>query len=281
MRLSKWVLMACVAGIVLGGCGAKVRPLPESDGTEAASTLPNEAATDPSNEFSNEFGSPTCSPASNVDYFDFLKLNDITYYHEGANDIETDRLIGKQAGEVLFTMDNNACLGHRTVNGDAAYLPVGTKVFAMKGYKPDFRLIADGRIYQAVRNPNAKMVEDILDISGKVKAIIEENAEDGTDLGKLPSDQAKAFVGKVLKLAYIDPDQLVGKFGSAIRYFRVELTDGTKFRFAFGPESLGFSFGAVGTEEIGSLLSIEPSGLEPEAVQSSASPSDGNSRNDN
>lgn len=277
MRLSKWVLAVCAAATLLGGCGAKVQPSAESDGTEAASTLPHETAAGPS----NESGSPTCSPMANVDYFDFLKINDITYHHEGANDIDANRLIGKQAGEVLFTMDNNACLGHETVNGDAAYLPVGTKIFAMKGYKPEFRLIADGRIYQAVRNPNAKTVEDVLDISGKVKAIIEESAEDGTDLGKLPSDQAKAFVGKVLKLAYVDREQLVEKFGSTERYFRIELTDGTKFRFAFGPESLAFSFGAIGTEEIGSLLSVEPSGLDPEAVQSSTSPSDDKSRIDN
>ena len=57
----------------------------------------------------------------------------------------------------------------------AAFMPVGTRMYAVRGYRTDFRLAAvwNDRIflYQAWRNARAKVGGDLYDIDGRVQAI--------------------------------------------------------------------------------------------------------------
>jgi hypothetical protein len=57
----------------------------------------------------------------------------------------------------------------------AAFLPAGTRIYAVRGHSTDFRLAAvwkgDMFLYQAWRNPRAKMGRHLYDIVGKVRAI--------------------------------------------------------------------------------------------------------------
>jgi hypothetical protein len=63
----------------------------------------------------------------------------------------------------------------------AAFMPAGTRVYAVRGYATEFRLAAVWRdrvfLYQAWRNPRAKAGADVYDIAGKVRAIEVERGE--------------------------------------------------------------------------------------------------------
>ncbi len=75
--------------------------------------------------------------------------------------------------ECSFGEDTRGC--PYGVDAAAAFLPSGTRVYAVKGYPTNFRLAAiwSDRIflYQAWRNPRAKVGADLYDIAGKVRAI--------------------------------------------------------------------------------------------------------------
>jgi hypothetical protein len=61
------------------------------------------------------------------------------------------------------------------VDAGAAFLPAGTRMYAVRGYATDFRLAAAWRdrlfLYQAWRNPRARVGGDLFDIAGRVRAI--------------------------------------------------------------------------------------------------------------
>src|SRR5262245_14122034 len=72
-----------------------------------------------------------------------------------------------------FAEDRNGC--PYGVDAAAAFMPAGTKVYAVRGHATDFRLAALWRdrifLYQAWRNPRAKTGGKLYDIGGKVRAI--------------------------------------------------------------------------------------------------------------
>jgi len=57
----------------------------------------------------------------------------------------------------------------------AAFMPAGTRLYAVRGYATEFRLAAAWRgrlfLYQAWRNPRARVGGDLFDIAGRVRAI--------------------------------------------------------------------------------------------------------------
>src|SRR5204863_732985 len=61
------------------------------------------------------------------------------------------------------------------VDAAAAFMPAGTKMYAVRGYRTDFRLAAVWKdrifLYQAWRNTRAKVGGDLYDIAGKVRRI--------------------------------------------------------------------------------------------------------------
>jgi len=61
------------------------------------------------------------------------------------------------------------------LDAGAAFMPAGTRMYAVRGYATDFRLAAvvGDRIllYQAWLNPRAKVGGDLLDIAGRARAI--------------------------------------------------------------------------------------------------------------
>jgi hypothetical protein len=61
------------------------------------------------------------------------------------------------------------------VDGGAAFMPAGTRMYAVRGYATEFRLAAAWRdrlfLYQAWRNPRARVGGDLFDIAGRVRAI--------------------------------------------------------------------------------------------------------------
>lgn len=129
-----------------------------------------------------------------VDYIDFVRANGITYI--GGNYTADERLgrpitdadLGAEQFRVTRRLADSG--GSAESDGDAAFVPVGEPVYAVKGYAPMFRLAArrDGRLvlYEADTNPSAKLGRDLLDIDGKVRSIALISGRDGrTVLGRI------------------------------------------------------------------------------------------------
>jgi hypothetical protein len=61
------------------------------------------------------------------------------------------------------------------VDAAAAFMPAGSRMYAVRGYTTDFRLAAVWKdrifLYQAWRNPRAKVGRDLFDLAGKVRAV--------------------------------------------------------------------------------------------------------------
>jgi hypothetical protein len=75
--------------------------------------------------------------------------------------------------ECSFGEDTRSC--PYGVDAAAAFLPSGTRVYVVRGYPTNFRLAAIWKdrifLYQAWRNPRAKVGADLYDVAGKVRAI--------------------------------------------------------------------------------------------------------------
>ena len=75
--------------------------------------------------------------------------------------------------ECSFGEDTRSC--PYGVDAAAAFLPSNTRVYAVRGYPTNFRLAAVWKdrifLYQAWRNPRAKVGADLYDIVGRVRAI--------------------------------------------------------------------------------------------------------------
>jgi len=224
-RIGRITLLYLIAALLVPGCGAAERG---SDGCKAS-----------------------------IEWVDFLMLNDVMYHHndEGNRETAESPRIGEKLGEVAYKINGHACLDYVPKNGDAAYLPVGTPIFEVQGYKPEFRVAAGNRIYQVWRNPRAATMKDLLDIEGKVTRVALESGYDGSPIGDFDAEAASEFVRALLPLPYVGRDamneQIMHEPGV---FLRVHLSDGTSFRMVYYPKANAFSAGAFGTERLKELI---------------------------
>lgn len=123
------------------------------------------------------FGSPNTTSVQ-IDWVNFVKFNGITYLsgmvNAGRALQESD--LGPVFATVKKKLDGNVTdPTYHSQDGDAAFLDVGTSVYAVKGYLATFRLAAryNGQLtlFEADTNPQAKKGADLLDIGGKVRSI--------------------------------------------------------------------------------------------------------------
>ncbi|MGZ9586588.1 hypothetical protein [Paenibacillus marinisediminis] len=191
-----------------------------------------------------------------IDWIDFLMINDIKYHqkYDGTKAITTEQL-GNKVGEVAYMLDDHACTDYVSKNGDAAYLPVGTVIYELKGYKSEFRVVADNKIYEVAHNPNAKTVGELLDIEGKVAKVALESGNDGSPIGDFSEKASSEFVRELLPLSYVGYNAVYEKIKHESGVFlRVHLEDGTSFRMVYYPKANAFSAGAFGTERLNELI---------------------------
>ena len=124
---------------------------------------------------------PSGSPPYGLkpNYIDFVRVNGIEYvaalmFTPGR--ALTDSDLGPEQFRVKQTIAGGGFApDYNPVDGDAAFIPSGDPVYSVRGYSASFRLAArhDGklRLYEADKNPKAKLGADLLDIGGKVKGI--------------------------------------------------------------------------------------------------------------
>ena len=160
--------------------------------------------------------------------------------------------------ECSYGEDRAGCAFGR--DAAAAYMPAGTRVFALRGYRTDFRLAAvvGDRIflYQAWRNPRAKVGGRLFDVAGKVRSI---------DVGR--GGPTSAAPGPPAVLDATDTATLVDmiargpirpprarEFGEPRYWLTIWLADGTALVRPYFPASSELMDGVVVPPEFGRIL---------------------------
>ena len=144
--------------------------------------------------------------------------------------------LGPELFRVAFRLDGYAGFDYRSQDGDAGYLDLGTPVYAVKGYAPEFRLAtaSDGRVtlFEADTNPAAKVGADLLDIRGKVRSIGINDPEDGrTELASIGDPGTVQELVEMVLAAPVDQNR---RDHDGERYFiAFHLEDGTAVTRAF------------------------------------------------
>jgi hypothetical protein len=109
--------------------------------------------------------------------FDFVTFDGIDYIRwidEPGREL-TRADLGVEFGTVACSIGEDSRTCSYGVDAGAAFMPAGTRMYAVRGYATEFRLAAAWRdrlfLYQAWRNPRAKVGGDLFDIAGRVRAI--------------------------------------------------------------------------------------------------------------
>jgi hypothetical protein len=190
----------------------------------------------------------------NIDWVDFIKLNDITYLkvRQSITISENDLFL---YGEIKFNVAGNVNnSNYKIKNGDAAYLEAGTPVYSLTGYAPGFRLVAKENqaffIYEADSNPKAKNGSDLLDIGGKVAYISINSEIDGTT--ELAAIKEQTQVNDLIRMILEAPvDQESLKMGSERYFLEFHLNDGTTTKRSYWLDTELLSRGIQLPEEFG------------------------------
>ena len=138
--------------------------------------------------------------------------------------------------------DRRAC--EFGLDAAAAFMPAGTRMYAVRGYRTEFRLAAVWNervfLYQAWRSARAKVGSDILDIAGKVRAIEVQRGEPGSAGRGRPvrvsaADEVDALVRIVTGAEVRAPRPQA--FGAPRYWLTFWLTDGTTLGRPYFPDT--------------------------------------------
>ncbi|WP_040285117.1 hypothetical protein [Sporosarcina koreensis] len=194
-------------------------------------------------------------PDGEIEWADVLKLEDIRYasaWH-GPDDAMTVAP-GKELGTVRYMLADHACSNHKLRNGDCAFLPVGTEVFEAQGYKPEFRVMADGRLFEATDSPDAETLGDFIDIDGKVTRILFLD-QDERLRGELMEKEAAAFTEEYLQLSYEhDKDIADETTWDHALFVEFHLQDGTTYRTIYWMDENILGNDAYGTPAVKAIV---------------------------
>ena len=160
----------------------------------------------------------------------------------------TENHLGPELYRIAFRLDGYAGPFYHSQDGDATYLNPGTRVYAVSGYAPEFRLatIEEGKptLYEADTNPSARVGEDLLDIRGKVTAIDILNDDD--QMTVLATLDEEPTIRRLVDVALEAPVNQRNRDRDGPRYFLgLRLADRTSVVRAFWLESGELSRGIM------------------------------------
>jgi hypothetical protein len=202
------------------------------------------------------------APAEAQGILDFITFDEVHYLRwaeePGRALTRADLGIEFATVECSYGEDRAGCAFGR--DAAAAFMPAGTRVYAVRGYRTEFRLAAvvNERVflYQVWRNPRAKVGGDLFDIAGKVRAIDVQRGE-----------PTAAAPGKRVRVAAKDTEALVemmlrGRmrpprayaFGEPRYWLTIWLADGTTLGRPYFPRSSELMDGLVVPAEFGGIL---------------------------
>lgn len=193
---------------------------------------------------------------------DFVTFDDVHYLRwaeePGRALTREDLGIEFATVECSFAEDRRGCAFGQ--DAAAAFMPAGTRMYAVRGHRTDFRLAAvvNERIflYQAWRNPRAKVGAALFDIAGKVRLIDVQRGEPtpakpGTPI-RVGAKDTEALVDMILRGATRPPRAYA--FGEPRYWLTIWLTDGTTLGRPYFTESSELMDGLVVPAEFGRIL---------------------------
>ena len=142
----------------------------------------------------------------------------------------------------------------------AAFMPAGTRVYAVRGYRTEFRLAAvvNERVflYQVWRNPRARVGGDLFDVAGKVRAIDVQRGEPtpahAITPARIAAKDAETLVDMMLRGRLRPPRAYT--FGEPRYWLTIWLADGTTLGRPYFTETSELMDGLVVPAEFGSIL---------------------------
>lgn len=197
-----------------------------------------------------------------IDWVDFLKLDGIHYEPQalrglGRTTISEEQHCALHGVVEQHLADNITDPMYRSVDGDASFLPKGTKIYEIDGYAAWFRVAAETEgellLYEVADNPNATHGRDILDIEGKVTRISVNTEPSTLDERRALEDQAvvETLVGLMLDAPVVEVET---RSPGAAYPLVFHLTDGTTVRRVFWPSTGILGRGLQLPPEFGDLL---------------------------
>jgi hypothetical protein len=201
-------------------------------------------------------------PARAQGILDFITFDDVHYLRwaeePGRALTRADLGIEFATVECSYGEDRVGCAFGR--DAAAAFMPAGTRVYAVRGYRTEFRLAAvvNERVflYQVWRNPRAKVGGDLFDVAGKVRAIDVQRGEptpsNPSKPARVAAGDAAALVDMILRARVRPPRAYT--FGEPRYWLTLWLADGTTLGRPYFPESSEVMDGIVMPAEFGAIL---------------------------
>jgi hypothetical protein len=176
-----------------------------------------------------------------LDFVSFDGIDYVRWLDEPGREL-TRADLGVEFATVACSISEDARGCSFGVDAGAAFLPAGTRMYTVRGYAPEFRLAAAWRdrlfLYQAWRNPRARVGGDLFDIAGRVRAIDVERGggtrASGTAASPVPIREPRdveALAAMILRAAVRRP--AASATGAPRYWVTVWLADGTTLGRAY------------------------------------------------
>jgi hypothetical protein len=195
--------------------------------------------------------------------FDYITFDGIDYVRwpedPGRALTREDHALEFATIECSFGEDLRGC--PYGMDASAAYLPAGTRIYAVRGHTTSFRLaaVSQGRVYlyQAWRSARARTGGDLWAIAGKVRAIDVQRGQPAVGAPRTPKtitspSDVEALVEMIVRGAMRRPRAQA--FGDTRYWLTFWLTDGTVLERPYYPEGGELMGGVVVPAEFRALL---------------------------
>jgi hypothetical protein len=201
--------------------------------------------------------------ASAQSLFDFVSFDGVDYirFAEEPGRALTRADLGIEFATVECSIGEDARGCPFGTDAAAAFMPTGTRLYEVRGFRTEFRLAAVWRerifLYQAWRSPKAKVGADLFDIAGKVRAIDVQRGEPKSEVARRPSAvtspaDTEALINMILRGAVRRPSPHT--FGEPRYWLTLWLTDGTTLGRTYFPESSELMGGIVVPADFAKIL---------------------------
>jgi len=202
----------------------------------------------------------TAAAQALLDFVSFDGVDYIRFAEEpGRSLTRTDLGIEFAAVECSIGEDARGC--PYGTDAAAAFMPTGTRMYEVRGFRTEFRLAAVWKdrifLYQAWRSSRAKVGADLFDVAGKVRAIDVQRGQPMSELARRPTAisspaDVDALIRMVLRGAVRKPSPHT--VGEPRYWLTLWLTDGTTLGRAYYPESGELMGGVVVPADFAKIL---------------------------
>lgn len=232
-------VLLVVCAVATAGCGG--------------SGVAERVAIGPSGAPSSSSASPPCPPpdaggTAQIGWTPFVVVGGVHYQAVWPKVVLPETSLGEQVAVVRCRMaDVVSDPAFQPRSGDAAFLPAGTVLREVSGYRHDFRLAAQEegvwRAYEPVELPDAQTGADLLDVRGKVSRISLVEGHTGVGVLRTVADPTtvQRVVGAVLAAPVLTEAERQAR-REDIRdeppsFVRFDLIDGTTVQRAWHVEA--------------------------------------------